>query len=227
MTDLTELRRLAEGATPGPWVAAPKEGRFGAQVDSAGCTVALCMECTRSTANATYIAAMNPVIALSLIARVERAEAEAARMREAINRALEQLASAAYKRGQEDMRERAAEVAHDEGLRLECDHVPAIGAVYARDAIRNLTIKEGHIVTDIVERLRYAHKRNMPADDRLMSEAADEITRLRADLAAAEARGMERAAVIAESVQPLEGGEHFVIAQAAAAIRAAAGEIGG
>jgi hypothetical protein len=27
--DLNELRRLAEAATPGPWVAAPKEGQKG------------------------------------------------------------------------------------------------------------------------------------------------------------------------------------------------------
>ena len=38
------------------------------------------------------------------------------------------------------------------------------------------------MTTDIVERLRHAHTRNLPLDDGLMGEAAVEIERLRAAL---------------------------------------------
>ncbi|NBW12650.1 MAG: hypothetical protein EBR82_31965 [Caulobacteraceae bacterium] len=76
MTDaeLAALAEAAERATPGPWVAAPKEARFGAQVNSAGSTIARYMECERAQDNAAYITAANPDAIRRLLARLRAAE---------------------------------------------------------------------------------------------------------------------------------------------------------
>ena len=103
MTDLTELKRLAEAATPGPWVARPGDGaldgrsRFETKrhvliyaeddcdthpIADASCNHT-CRMPEEQEDNAAFIAAANPATVLDLIAQIEHLTAERERDREA------------------------------------------------------------------------------------------------------------------------------------------------
>ena len=73
--NIEELKRLAEAATPGPWVSHPK-GYYGAvcRADDQYDLVAVTHGQRRNNvlANEAYIAAANPAAVLELIAEVER-----------------------------------------------------------------------------------------------------------------------------------------------------------
>lgn len=71
--DLSTLRAIAEGATPGPWGRATTDGQGWAVHRGAHDTIAL--YCDRD--NAAHIAAFNPETVLALLDRLEAAEAEA------------------------------------------------------------------------------------------------------------------------------------------------------
>lgn len=83
MTNLDELRKKAEAATPGPWRVGtpPPNGEHtignmkGLMVAVATVGAGLC-----SLDNAKYIAAANPAVVLELIAEIERWKKEAARL---------------------------------------------------------------------------------------------------------------------------------------------------
>ncbi len=85
MTDLAEMKRLAEAATPGPWQAfRPElENKFFAEVaDSTGnMTICHLLAGDIDDRNVQFIAAANPAAVLELIERVKKAEevVEAAR----------------------------------------------------------------------------------------------------------------------------------------------------
>lgn len=101
--DLTALRRIAEAATPGPW---RNDGQLDPHiVYDDDWSIA---EATRydhdqplgasrgpgyidPLANAAHIAAFNPATALRLLARLERAEADAARLREVVRYPVESV----------------------------------------------------------------------------------------------------------------------------------------
>lgn len=71
MKGYSELKMLAEYATPGPWVAQhPNAGQRGSEVASVGGLNQVCADLGPS--NALYIAASNPSAVLALIAEVER-----------------------------------------------------------------------------------------------------------------------------------------------------------
>ena len=71
MKGYSELKMLAEYATPGPWVAQhPNAGQRGSEVASGGGLNQVCADLGPS--NALYIAASNPSAVLELIAEVER-----------------------------------------------------------------------------------------------------------------------------------------------------------
>lgn len=71
MKGYSELKMLAEYATPGPWVAQhPNAGQRGSEVASVGGLNQVCADLGPS--NALYIAASNPSEVLELIAEVER-----------------------------------------------------------------------------------------------------------------------------------------------------------
>lgn len=79
MSDYSELKRLAEAATPGPWACGDKpEGRFwhiGAGNQAIGSTYAASKNSSMASvfeANARFIAAANPAAVLALIAENER-----------------------------------------------------------------------------------------------------------------------------------------------------------
>ena len=70
MKDHSELKRLAETATPGPWVAQhPNAGQRGSEVASGNGLNQVCADLGPS--NALYIAAANPTVVLALVAEVE------------------------------------------------------------------------------------------------------------------------------------------------------------
>ena len=77
--NIEELKRLAEAATPGPWVSHPK-GYYGAvcRADDPYDLVAVTHGQRRNNvlANEAYIAAANPAAILELIAKIDRAQAE-------------------------------------------------------------------------------------------------------------------------------------------------------
>ena len=77
--NVEELKRLAEAATPGPWVSHPK-GYYGAvcRADDPYDLVAVTHGQRRNNvlANEAYIAAANPAAILELIAKLDRAQAE-------------------------------------------------------------------------------------------------------------------------------------------------------
>lgn len=67
MTDYSELKRLAEEATPGPWKAQhPNAGQRGSEVADASGLNQICADL--GPTHALYIAAANPAAVLSLIA---------------------------------------------------------------------------------------------------------------------------------------------------------------
>lgn len=83
MTSLTELRRLAEAATPGPWsdLGAFEEdgwtygevaGVQGAHRDGSHVAFVSLFSNRRALANAEFIAAVDPTTVLHLINRIER-----------------------------------------------------------------------------------------------------------------------------------------------------------
>lgn len=68
-TDLVELRKLAGGATPGPWmphIAFPKSENYS--------TLFVTTDSEATRTDLRFIAAANPATILSLIDRLERAE---------------------------------------------------------------------------------------------------------------------------------------------------------
>jgi len=73
MTDIDELERLAEAATPGPWC---DRGFGGIQPESGGSLVAVTVTkggCLPDyVENSAYIAAANPTAILELVAEVRR-----------------------------------------------------------------------------------------------------------------------------------------------------------
>lgn len=73
--DIEELRKLAQAATPGPWISHPK-GYYGAVCASENefDLVAVTHGQRRNNvlANEAYIAALNPATVLNLIAEIER-----------------------------------------------------------------------------------------------------------------------------------------------------------
>ena len=70
MKDYSELKKFAEYATPGPWVAQhPNAGQRGSEVASSGGLNQVCADLGPS--NALYIAASNPTAVLELITEVE------------------------------------------------------------------------------------------------------------------------------------------------------------
>ena len=70
MKDHSELKILAETATPGPWVAQhPNAGQRGSEVASGNRLNQVCADLGPS--NALYIAAANPTVVLALVAEVE------------------------------------------------------------------------------------------------------------------------------------------------------------
>ena len=70
MKGYSELKMLAEYATPGPWVAQhPNAGQRGSEVASGGGLNQVCADLGPS--NALYIAASNPSAVLELIAELE------------------------------------------------------------------------------------------------------------------------------------------------------------
>lgn len=78
MSDHSELKKLAEYATPGPWVAQhPNAGQRGSEVASEGGLNQVCADLGPS--NALYIAAANPAAVLALIAEVEALRKDAER----------------------------------------------------------------------------------------------------------------------------------------------------
>lgn len=80
MSDYSELKRLAEYATPGPWVAQhPNAGQRGSEVASEGGLNQVCADLGPS--NALYIAAANPAAVLAMIAEVEALRKDAERYR--------------------------------------------------------------------------------------------------------------------------------------------------
>lgn len=75
MKGYSELKMLAEYATPGPWVAQhPNAGQRGSEVASGGGLNQVCADLGPS--NALYIAASNPSAVLALIAEVEGLHAQ-------------------------------------------------------------------------------------------------------------------------------------------------------
>lgn len=82
---IKELRRLAEVATPGPWVHRNNDGSIGSVDAVSGPMVAQTQamrtpgeQCNKErNANAAFIAAANPTAILSLIARIEALEQDA------------------------------------------------------------------------------------------------------------------------------------------------------
>lgn len=77
MTDHSELKKLAEYATPGPWVALhPNAGQRGSEVASGGGLNQVCADLGPS--NALYIAAANPAAVLALLADVEALRSQVA-----------------------------------------------------------------------------------------------------------------------------------------------------
>jgi hypothetical protein len=71
MTDYSELKRLAEEATPGPWKAQhPNAGQRGSEVADASGLNQICADL--GPTHALYIAAANPAAVLALIAENER-----------------------------------------------------------------------------------------------------------------------------------------------------------
>src|SRR5690606_33829547 len=79
--DLDDLERKARAASPGPWwrcTCCSMLYRHDGETDGARDYIAEARGLkNRSAANADYIAAMNPAVALELIERVRRAEARA------------------------------------------------------------------------------------------------------------------------------------------------------
>lgn len=81
--DLAELRRVAEGATPGPWARDPSEDRIvqagrEREWDSVltGSPIGNCNgDLMGKDEDINFIAARSPSVALRLLARLERAEA--------------------------------------------------------------------------------------------------------------------------------------------------------
>lgn len=80
---LAALKAAAEAATPGPWFrpVANDTAIRSDDVDIAQTMGAYELEWERMEADAAHIAAANPAAILSLIARMEAAEADAARFR--------------------------------------------------------------------------------------------------------------------------------------------------
>ena len=73
--EMQELRRLAEGATPGPWKAAlngTDESGWVQDANSDSMTVGY--EGEMAAKDVRYIAAANPAVVLALIARIEELE---------------------------------------------------------------------------------------------------------------------------------------------------------
>lgn len=106
MDKLTELKRLAEAATPGPWVARPGDGALDGRskfetkrhvliyaeddcdthpIADASCNHT-CRMPEEQEDNAAFIAAANPATVLSLIAQIEHLTAEREKDREALRR---------------------------------------------------------------------------------------------------------------------------------------------
>lgn len=106
MTDLTELKRLAEAATPGPWAARPGDGVLDGRskfetkrhvliyalddcdthpIADASCNHT-CRMPDEQEANAAFIAAANPATFLSIIAQIEHLTTEREKDREALGR---------------------------------------------------------------------------------------------------------------------------------------------
>jgi hypothetical protein len=85
MTDLDALEKLAEAATPGPWETevADFDARSWAIFHRGGTFVAPDAGCE---ADAAYIAAMSPDVALALIARLRAAEQRAEKAEAALER---------------------------------------------------------------------------------------------------------------------------------------------
>lgn len=74
--EMQELKRLAESATPGPWHSR-HHGVFTSSLIDAVCNVSLTTGHYESeNRNRDFIAAANPAVVLSLIARIEELEAE-------------------------------------------------------------------------------------------------------------------------------------------------------
>lgn len=74
MTDYSDLKLLAEAATPGPWKAQhPNAGQRGSEVAGADGLNQVCAEL--GPTNSLYIAAANPAAVLALIAENERLNA--------------------------------------------------------------------------------------------------------------------------------------------------------
>lgn len=113
-----DLRKLAEAATPGPWSAdAWKKilvDGVSADVGSIDAALVLMDGAPQLTADAAYIAAANPTTILSLLDRLEKAEAEARGGRDA---ALEEAAAVCDADAHEyGNREVAAQIQPDKGM---------------------------------------------------------------------------------------------------------------
>lgn len=70
---MQELKRLAEGATPGPW-STRSAWRVIDSVFGEGIAHSNNLDDDVAAANARFIAAANPAVVLSLIARIEELE---------------------------------------------------------------------------------------------------------------------------------------------------------
>ena len=83
MTDYSELKRLAEAATPGPWALdgiARVAGDQGAHPNNIAFT-AVFDDMPRSAHNAAYIAAANPAVILAILAELDALRVEAETLR--------------------------------------------------------------------------------------------------------------------------------------------------
>jgi len=84
MTDLDELKALAEAATPGPWFL-DAGGDTGVYTEARVSDTSTDVAWSYRREDEKFIAAANPAAVLDLIARVERAEAERVDLQRKLN----------------------------------------------------------------------------------------------------------------------------------------------